>query len=138
MTRAEREAHRLMADYGERDPERLAEKMGVLVIRCDLPETVEGFYHSFRGQAIIYLADRLPPSRRRAVCGHELGHAVLHGDVNSLLLGAQDERLEREADLFAAVLLLSGPLPDGCTDVDGVVRRTGLPEGAVRQVYHLL
>ena len=43
MTRAEREAHRLMADYGEHDPERLAEKMGVLVIQCDLPETVEGF-----------------------------------------------------------------------------------------------
>ena len=34
MTRAEREAHRLMAEYGEHDPERLAEKMGSSSATC--------------------------------------------------------------------------------------------------------
>lgn len=138
MTRAEREARRLMAEYGECEPETLAERMGVLVILCDLPETVEGFYHCFRGHPIIYLADRLPACRRRAVCGHELGHAVLHGDVNSLLLGDADARLEREADLFSATLLLSGELPEYCADVASVARETGLPEGAVRRACHML
>ncbi len=138
MTRAEREAHRLMADYGEHDPERLAEKMGVLVIQCDLPETVEGFYHCFREHPIIYLADRLPACRRRAVCGHELGHAVLHGQINSLLLGDADSRMEQEADLFAATLLLAGTLPEDGADVASVMRQTGLPEGAVRRAYHLI
>lgn len=137
MTRAEREARRLLDLYGERDPEVLAEQMGVLTILCDLPETVEGFYHCYRGHPIIYLADRLPPCRRRAVCGHELGHVVLHGDINSLLLDEVDERMEREADLFAAVLLLSEQ-PEGCCDVQSVVRETGLPEDAVRRVYDML
>lgn len=137
MTRAEREARRLLEQYGEHNPEILAERMGVRTILCDLPESVEGFYHCFRGHPIIYLADRLPPCRRRAVCGHELGHAVLHGDINSLLLEESDERMEREADLFAAVLLLSEGHED-CCDVQSMVRETGLPEQTVRRVYDLL
>ena len=137
MTRPEREARRLADLYGAHDPEVLAEKMGVLTILCDLPESIEGFYHCFRGHPIIYLADRLPPCRRRAVCGHELGHAVLHGDINSLLRDEVDERMEREADLFAAALLLADR-PEGCNDVQSVVRETGLPEAAVRRVYDLL
>lgn len=137
MTRAEREARRLIGLHGECDPEQLAEKLGVLVLRCDLPETVEGFYHCFMGRPIIYLSDRLPPCRRRAVCGHELGHAVLHGDRNSLLQNEIDEQMEREADLFAAVLLLHQH-PEDCCDVQSVMRETGLSEAAVRRVYHLL
>jgi Zn-dependent peptidase ImmA (M78 family) len=137
MTRAEREAHQLIALYHEYDPEKLAEKMGVLTILCDLPESVEGFYHCYRGHPIIYLADRLPPCRRRAVCGHELGHAILHGDINSLLLDDTDEKLEREADLFSAALLLS-ERPEGCCDVQSLVQATGLPETAIRRVYDML
>ena len=64
MTRAEHEARRLLEQYGEHDPEALAERMGVRTILCDLPESVEGFYHCFHGHPIIYLADRLPPCRR--------------------------------------------------------------------------
>lgn len=137
MSRAMREAYRLIALYDDSDPEQLAEKMGILVILCDLPETVEGFYHCFRGQPIIYLADRLPPQRRRTVCGHELGHAVLHGDINSLLLDESHARMEREADMFSAALLLREQ-PDDCYDVQSVVRETGLPEAAVRRVYDLM
>ena len=44
--------------------------------------------------------------------------------------------MEREADLFSAVLLLS-ERPEGC-DVQSVVRETGLSEAAVRRVYDIL
>ena len=138
MTRAEREACRLAAQYGEHDPECLAEYLHMLVLVCDLPETVDGFYFCCGGHKILYLADRLPACRRKAVCGHELGHAVLHGDSNSLLLGDLSEKLEQEADLFAATLLLSGELPEDCCDVQSIIRETGLPERAIRRVYHLL
>lgn len=62
---------------------------------------------------------------------------MLHGDINSLLRDEVDERMEREADLFAAALLLADR-PEGCNDVQSVVRETGLPEAAVRRVYDLL
>ena len=137
MTRAEREANRLIAEYGTHDPEFLAEKLGILVILCDLPETVEGFYPCFRGQPIIYLADRLPECRRHAVCGHELGHAVLHGDINSLLLTDTDERFEREADDFSAALLLAGLTPEESSDIESVARATGLPEATIRHAYRI-
>lgn len=137
MTRAMREAYRLIALYNNNDPEQLAESMGILVISCDLPETVEGFYHCFRGKPIIYLADRLPEQRRRMVYGHELGHVVLHGDINSLLLDESHARMEREADMFSAALLLYEALED-CCDVQSVVRRTGLPEATVRRIYDLV
>lgn len=136
MNRAMREAYRLIALYGVSDPEQIAEAMGILLILCDLPETVEGFYHCFRGQPIIYLADRLPPQRRKTVCGHELGHAVLHGNINSLLLDESDARMEREADMFSAALLLCEQ-PEDCCDIQSVVRETGLPESAVRRIYDL-
>ena len=80
----------------------------------------------------------MPACRRRAVCGHELGHAVLHGQINSLLLGDADSRMEQEADLFAATLLLAGTLPEDGADVASIMRQTGLPEGAVRRAYHLI
>ena len=137
MTRAMHEAYRLIALHNETDPELLAEKMQILVILCDLPETVDGFYHCFRGKAIIYLSARLPTQRRKTVCGHELGHAVLHGDINSLLLGESDARLEREADMFSAALLLHEHAAD-CCDVQSAIRETGLPEAAIRRVYDLM
>lgn len=137
MNRAQRIARELAAHYGVHDPLRLAECMGVLVVTCDLPETVEGFYHRFEGRQIIYLSDRLTACRRRVVCGHELGHAAMHEEINSLLIDAGSARLENEADLFCAELLLGGGECEG-TDVETLVRETGLPERAVRMRYHQL
>lgn len=135
MNRAQGAACALVARYREHDPEQLAERLGILVLDCDLPDSVEGFYQCMEQTKIIYLNERLPYYRRRVVCGHELGHAVLHGQVNSLLLGWESARLENEADLFCAELLLSsGECEEN--DIGGIVRATGLPERAVRMRYH--
>lgn len=136
MNRAQAAAHNLVCRYAEHEPERLAEMLDILVVTCDLPETVEGFYQMFSGQPIIYLNERLPPVRRRVVCGHELGHAMLHETENSLLMGSTDA-LEREADLFCAELLLS-EWEGAPADVASLVRETGLSEQVVRQKFHLL
>lgn len=137
MNRAQAAAQDLLRRFGEHEPERLAERLDILVLSCDLPETVEGFYQQIAGRQIIYLNNRLPPCRRRVVCGHELGHAMLHSTCNSLLMGGADERLEQEADLFCAELLLADGT-DGANDIRSIVRQTGLPEHAVRRKFALL
>jgi Zn-dependent peptidase ImmA (M78 family)/DNA-binding XRE family transcriptional regulator len=51
------------------------------------------------GRHVIILNGSLPPSAQRFALAHELGHLVMHG-------GTASDDMEREADLFAAALLM--------------------------------
>lgn len=103
-------AENLVRAWGTRDPFRLCEALGIAVVRVDLPDATRGLYYRCGGKSIILLADRLPPAESRAVCAHELGHALLHPQLNVQFMLQNTRlvtaRLEREADRFAAELLI--------------------------------
>lgn len=91
------------------DIERVAREWGVAVEYVDRPS---GFYgHLIAERAVIEVALADHPHRQRFTIGHELGHHVLeHNLVYSL---ADDRALddprqanEREADIFAAEMLM--------------------------------
>lgn len=105
----------LEADFGfdpERpDPVRLAEAMGVRVRYFPLGG-LKGFYLVMNGIPFIAIDRDLPEETQRIVCAHELGHHLLHheeasrGFFNDYELYRMETRFERDANLFAALLLL--------------------------------
>ena len=94
------------------DPKTLAEQLGVRVRYFSLGET-KGFYVVLDDIPFIAVNRDLPEPLRDIVCAHELGHHLLHRELaeQTLLsdydLYLMESRVEREANLFAAFLLIS-------------------------------
>lgn len=114
-----RELKALIADLGDRygfddnrpDPVALAEAMHVRVRYFPLGG-LKGFYLVLNDIPFIAIEQDLPEALQRVVCAHELGHHLLHREVSSQTLFndydlyRMENRFEREANLFAALLLL--------------------------------
>ncbi len=130
----------LAAHFGSTDPFVICENLDISVLQVELPPNIRGFYTSILGAQIIYLnSDLLNEQEQRAVCAHELGHAVLHSRQNSMFLKSKTNfvtaRFEREADLFAGYLLLDHQTVDDCCcngwTASQIARFTALPEQVV-------
>lgn len=103
-------AEKLVERYGTRDPFKIAEELGYIVIRTPLAG-VRGFYQYLKRCHIIYLDSGLDDAAARFVCGHELGHSLMHRGLNRIFMDTRtfmaSGRYEAEADRFAADLLFS-------------------------------
>lgn len=100
------------------DPFKIAEALGALIVYVPLVR-VNGFYQRYQDQDIIYINQDLTEEEQILVCAHELGHMVLHYDINSIFLETTlkvNGLYELEANAFAVQLLqeyinLNGELP---------------------------
>lgn len=100
------------------DPFKIAEALGALIVYVPLVR-VNGFYQRYQDQNIIYINQDLTEEEQILVCAHELGHMVLHNDINSIFLETTlkvNGLYELEANAFAVQLLqeyinLNGELP---------------------------
>jgi len=98
--------------YKTRDPYALAEAAGVTVRFADF-SALKGMYQQILGQPYIILKSDLPGHVEALVLMHELGHHFLHRELaagqayRNLADLHMDGRPEREANLFAADMLLS-------------------------------
>ena len=103
-----RTAESLVHKFGTRDPFRLAQELGCIIIRTSLQD-IRGFWHHTQRQHIIFIDDRLPHMDARFVCAHELGHILLHRGYNRIYMDSntyfQVNRQEIEANRFAVELL---------------------------------
>ena len=73
---------------------------------------LKGFYVYEKGTPYIVVNDELDEMTRAVVCAHELGHDRLHrelaaGGIRDGTLFLSNNKTEREANLFAAELLLT-------------------------------
>lgn len=67
---------------------------------------VNGFYHRYLDQDLIYINEALSEEEQFIVCAHELGHLVLHKDINILDSPLTvPSKLELQANAFALQLL---------------------------------
>ena len=95
----------------------LADDLGVRVRYFPLGD-LKGFYLLLEDIPFIVLNRALPEPVLRIVCAHEFGHHLLHRELagttvfNEYELYQMENRLEREANLFAAYLLI----PDSAVD----------------------
>lgn len=116
-------AEKLVRKFGTRDPFKIAEALGYVVLYTPLVG-VRGFYQYLKRCHIIYIDPNLDEDTARFVCAHELGHSFLHRGLNRIFMDTRtflvSSRYETEADRFAADLLfddydlqelLSFPLP---------------------------
>ncbi len=101
----------MQSEYGGRDIIETAENSGAKVWFRPLGN-LKGFYICEQGTPYIILNNNLDKQMSKVVCAHELGHDTLHrelarGGIRDGTLFLTNNKTEREANLFAAEMLLS-------------------------------
>lgn len=124
------EISKLVKKYGTNDPFELASSLGISVLFMNLGQTY-GFFRIYKRVKVLVINNMLEDWIKRFVCAHELGHAILHPDVNTAFLKKNTfysiGKLENQANEFAVNLLLYDKnLEDYETKFD-CLRENGIP-----------
>lgn len=105
---SKRIAASLVRKHRTRDPFRLADALGYVVIRTPL-QGIRGFYQYIKRCYVIYIDSALGEQEARFVCAHEIGHALMHRGYNRIFMDSHTyfptNKYEIEANHFALDLL---------------------------------
>lgn len=103
----------LTRKFDTRDPFEICKEMDIHIHYKDLGNALKAYYFYQSRIKNIIINSRSGTIVRRILCAHELGHAVLHGNL-AAMHGFQELELfdtliptEYEANLFAAELIIS-------------------------------
>lgn len=116
-------ARTVAAEHETRNPILICKNMGVIVQWHELLEC-RGYYMRVLGRSYVTLATDLSEKEALFVCAHELGHYLLHQQLNRIFMDYRTfmvaGHFENEADKFAAHLLFGGEsyLSDPITDLE--------------------
>ena len=103
-------AAHLAAKHKTRDPFRIAEDLGFIVVFAPLVD-MRGFQQRVKRRNIIYINQALDEQQQYLVCAHELGHHHLHHGMNRIFMDHSTQivtqKFENEAHLFSLELLFS-------------------------------
>ena len=102
----------LIRKYDTRNPFELCENLNIRIRYKDLGVAIKAYYFYHARIKNIVLNTRVGDIVQKILCAHELGHALLHGEL-AAMRGFQElemfditSRTEYEANLFAAELLI--------------------------------
>lgn len=82
----EREINKLVKKNKTRDPFELCDLENIHCIVMDLHTEINGLYQYVQRNKFIYINSNLSEEEKKAICGHELGHAILHKKLNCTFL----------------------------------------------------
>lgn len=103
----------IAARYNTNNPFEIARERNIRILYEPMKTTL-GFYVRYRRFQHIILNDDLSEGMQRFVCAHELGHSILHADLNVPKLTRYTmfsrDKFERQANTFAVELLLPDDL----------------------------
>ena len=104
-------AEEILDDFGGKNIFETAENSGAIVWERPLGG-LKGFYLFENGSRYIVINEALDNITKTVVCAHELGHDMLHrelsaGGIRENTLFLSGNKTEREANLFAAEILIS-------------------------------
>lgn len=102
--------------------------------------TVKGYYCFLHGHQFIFVSPELDDYEKRLVCAHELGHALLHPEINLFYTVFPVEKYERQANEFAVNYLLMGAKVDYPDyDLYMLARVAGIPRSLLEAAQdHLI
>ena len=114
-------AEETIQKYKTTDPYSIAAAKNIAILYTNLGETldVRGLYQCYKRKEIIHINANLDEESQRAVLAHELGHAIMHKGYNCIFLSNNTMNkniYERQANLFAAFLLLHDQIPADMKD----------------------
>ncbi|WP_277585874.1 ImmA/IrrE family metallo-endopeptidase [Psychrobacillus antarcticus] len=126
---------RLIKKYGTRNPFKLTDLLGVLVVFEPLGSAY-GYYSRTHRTKVIHINENLPYIQQYFTCAHELGHAVQHPNTSTIFLKKNTlfstDRLEIEANTFAVELLLPDEFFSNLSysdyNIHDVIKEKGIPE----------
>lgn len=142
VKKMEQSVEDLVARHGTRSPFELCDRLSVTVRVAEL-HSVRGFFYQSSAVRAVILNEALCDDERAFVCAHELGHVVLHPTLNTLFLREKtycvSGRYEKEADLFAGILLLPRERRrelsrEGYT-IEQISSLCGVPTGVVERLF---
>lgn len=143
MEKIKRKVKEIISIYKTAEPDEICEKMDIIILNEDLPDSVNGFMLKLLKSRFIIINRNLNDYEKRVTVAHELGHIVLHGDTNAVNLSCNTSfcvsKYEREADCFAAYLLLYAEMPsfDGYESVTSqdISKITHIPQKTIDDVF---
>lgn len=118
--------YKLINTHGTSCPFKLAEKLDVQV-EFEYLGKILGYYTKAFRVPVIKINESVPKKQQTFICGHELGHHILHPNENTSFLKRHTfystDRFEVEANKFAINLIVAGN--DYLTDKD--IEEYGIP-----------
>lgn len=103
----------LVKKYDTRDLFMLAKQLGVIIVFEPLG-SIYGYYSKSHRTKVIHVNENLPFAKQLLTIAHELGHAILHPEMNTAFLKKNTlfstDKFEIEANTFAVELLLPDEL----------------------------
>ena len=128
--------NKLCAEYNTCNPYDLAEKLGFLVREDELGEN-KGYCMQVFGTVHIVINHSLQDYEKMFTCAHELGHALIHEDLNIVSLRSctyySGSRFEREADFFAIRFLMQNI--DNAYDLSSIAKAIGVKEEFILKTF---
>jgi len=116
--------------YKTNDPYEIAKVHDIKVSHEPLPEHIGGFYTTIFEYEYIVINSEKTEDWKRAIAAHELGHALLHNHDHTFLAMndfALLSKVEKEANQFAATLLLDNEKPFEGETIFDFSKRTHIP-----------
>lgn len=102
-------AQELIDEFETSDPFEICDNLGIHIIYCDLPASIEGFFQNILDEFIIYVNHNIDEEKIDGVVAHELGHIMMHAELNTFFLKENTylnvNKYESEANIFSAYLI---------------------------------
>ena len=128
----------IIKKFGTKDPYEICRRMNIIITSAPLPQVTRGFCLTLKGGRAIVVNDNLNRKEATACIAHELGHIVLHEGLNYIFMSQNTcmvtGKYEREANIFAALLLTDGFVVNDGVTIANIAAKFALPEDAVAQI----
>ncbi|GGJ86335.1 hypothetical protein GCM10007063_06050 [Lentibacillus kapialis] len=133
-----RKVGQLVKKHGTNNPFVIAKEKGILIRRLPLGSLLG--YHTRKCRvSIIHINEDSSQEEQLFTCCHELGHAVLHPEVNTSFLKSHTyystDKIEQEANLFAVELLFQQGGGQSIT-IKEAIEQYGIPEQLLIKIFY--